>query len=38
MNQKSVWWNSEVKAVVRRKEFLEAGDEGKERYMEAYKD
>ena len=35
-NPKSVWWNDEIKAEVRRKEAA-MNDETKERYMEAYK-
>ena len=38
-NPKSVWWNDEVKAAVRRKEALAASDgEAKERCMEAYRE
>ena len=38
-NPKSVWWNDEVKAAVRRKEALAARDEEAKRvgYIEAYK-
>ena len=37
-NPKSVWWNDEVKAVVRRKEALAASyEEAKERCMEVYR-
>ena len=35
---KSVWWNNEVKTVVRREEVLAANnEEAKERCMEAYR-
>ena len=38
-NPKSVWWNNEVKAAVRRMEVLAARDEkAKERCMEPYKE
>ena len=38
-NPKSVWWNDEIKAAVRRKEVLGASyEETKERYMEAYRE
>ena len=40
-SQKSVWWNDEIKAAVRRKEAAwkaASNEETKERYMEAYKE
>ena len=38
-NPKSVWWNDEVKAAVRRKKVLAASDEeAKERGMEVYRE
>ena len=38
-NPKSVWWNDEVKAAVRRKEELAASnEETKERCMEVYRE
>ena len=41
---KSVWWNDEIKAIVRRKEAVWKGvlaasdEETKERFMKAYRD
>ena len=37
-NPKSVWWNDEVKAGVRRKEVLAVNDEETKRCMEAYRE
>ena len=38
-NQRSVWWNDEVKVAVTRKEVLEASDEEtKERRIEVYRE
>ena len=38
-NPKTVWWNDEIKATVRRKEVLATSNEdAKERCMEAYKE
>ena len=42
-NPKSVWWNNEIKAAVRRKEaawkevLVGSGEKAKERFMKAYK-
>ena len=36
-NTKSVWWNSEAKTTVRRKEVFAARDKESKRFMEAYR-